>query len=254
MAGATYVLGYLVWSVNAWANNLGMLPALETQYFVAGIIPMLILALAILAFRGERRFRRWYLKWLSPAEIRRLKWKRRLFKAIDGSIVVTIVIFVVLAILADWIPILKQIIVYLALFLCILILFLPAHKGIRRWTSLIFYAYQRLLVVMTIGLLSFLAVFLYAFVAYPNIPQEFGGLRPRCAYLDISQNQIAKETLVQIVPNDVLYSNKQVVQSNRVDVYFSGRDSILIKPHGQEAIKSTFEIKQDAIMAVTWCD
>src|SRR5262249_33827570 len=39
-----YVLGYFVWSLNAYRNGLGILPALDLQYFVAGVFPTLVLA------------------------------------------------------------------------------------------------------------------------------------------------------------------------------------------------------------------
>jgi len=43
-----YIAGYLVWSINAWQNNLGIPPALDLQYFVAGSVPVLIVGLAYL--------------------------------------------------------------------------------------------------------------------------------------------------------------------------------------------------------------
>ena len=41
-----YGLGYLVWAVNSWMNNLGFLPALDFQYFVA-IFTQLVLQVYI---------------------------------------------------------------------------------------------------------------------------------------------------------------------------------------------------------------
>src|SRR5215208_1534447 len=46
-----YIAGYLVWSINAWQNNLGIPPALDLQYFVAGSVPVLIVGLAFLVGR-----------------------------------------------------------------------------------------------------------------------------------------------------------------------------------------------------------
>jgi hypothetical protein len=52
--GLLYVLGYAVWSLNAWRQGLGILPALESQYLVAGIVPALIIYAAILIARLNR--------------------------------------------------------------------------------------------------------------------------------------------------------------------------------------------------------
>ncbi len=46
-----YAAGYLVWSSHAWRNNMGILPVLDFQYFVAGFVPVLIVTLAYLVGR-----------------------------------------------------------------------------------------------------------------------------------------------------------------------------------------------------------
>lgn len=43
VAAAVYGLGYLVWSYNAWRNELGQLPALEFQYIISGVFPALVI-------------------------------------------------------------------------------------------------------------------------------------------------------------------------------------------------------------------
>ncbi len=253
VSAASYVLGYLVWSVNAWQNNLGLLPALESQYFVAGIIPMLLIGLAVLLFRGERRFRRWYSTWLGPEEIERRKWKERLHQGIALSIAVVSFISAVLMFLQKWILVLGSSFVYLASFFALILYFMPDSEleGIAGWFLKI---WQRLLVYYVIIALTVLGIAFYLELVYPNIPQEFGGVRPRCAYLDVFQNQVAEETLEQILPGYALDYDQQVVQSKKVDVYFSGRDFILVKPHGQGPTQQTLEIKQGAVPAITWCE
>ena len=39
----SYALGYIIWSYNAWKNNLGSLPLLDSQYLLAGGIPVIII-------------------------------------------------------------------------------------------------------------------------------------------------------------------------------------------------------------------
>jgi hypothetical protein len=40
---STYIFGYMIWSWNAWKNNLGLLPVVNYQYISAGMIPVLII-------------------------------------------------------------------------------------------------------------------------------------------------------------------------------------------------------------------
>jgi hypothetical protein len=42
-----YLLGYFSWSVYAAKNDLGLVPALDTQYLVAGVLPTVILGIGI---------------------------------------------------------------------------------------------------------------------------------------------------------------------------------------------------------------
>jgi|GEM_PF-5401341 len=47
-AGIVYILGYVTWSISAYSLGLGLLPALEAQYFMAGIAPAVILGIVLL--------------------------------------------------------------------------------------------------------------------------------------------------------------------------------------------------------------
>jgi hypothetical protein len=48
-AAGTYALGFIIWSIHASVDNLGLLPALDSQYIIAGILPVTILGLAVTA-------------------------------------------------------------------------------------------------------------------------------------------------------------------------------------------------------------
>ena len=51
-AAVVYVIGYGVWSLHSWNNGLGLLPAADLQYFVAGLLPLVtfMVGYAILRF------------------------------------------------------------------------------------------------------------------------------------------------------------------------------------------------------------
>lgn len=58
---------------------------------------------------------------------------------------------------------------------------------------------------------------------YPDLPQELGGVHPRCGYLDIDKTQLSLETLKSIVLLDSQSSGSEI------EILFSGRDLTLIR-------------------------
>jgi hypothetical protein len=56
-AGAIYVLGYVTWSVHAFTHQLGPLPAVQGQYFVAGLVIAIILFSIYMVVESIIRFR-----------------------------------------------------------------------------------------------------------------------------------------------------------------------------------------------------
>jgi hypothetical protein len=48
----TYLLGYCVWAYIAWRNGLPPLPLLDAQYLAAGLLPLLVVAVAIFFVRS----------------------------------------------------------------------------------------------------------------------------------------------------------------------------------------------------------
>ena len=125
----------------------------------------------------------------------------------------------------------------------------------KAWICFFFWS-RRVLTIIFIIAIGITGIFSYLIEIYPNIPQEWGGGRPRIAYLDVTKAELSKETLKEIFPSGVSGLNSNVVQSNKVDVYYSGNSFILVKLHGQDqdTNQSTYEIKQSAIQAITWYD
>ncbi len=64
MASVIYGTGYLVWSLQAWRLGLGLLPALDAQYFAAGFIPVLVVIAAIYVFNLANELLKRLLTWL----------------------------------------------------------------------------------------------------------------------------------------------------------------------------------------------
>ncbi len=91
---------------------------------------------------------------------------------------------------------------------------------------------------------------------YPQLPQAFGGVQPRCAYVDVTIGKVSTETLDGIVARKAPDKKEiHVVRTKKLDVFFSGRDFMLIRPQsGKGHAKPIYELKKDVIKAITWCD
>jgi hypothetical protein len=278
MAGITYIVGYLVWSYQAWNNGLGLLPAIQAQYFVAGLVPLLILFLAWLTIKGALRIRRKYIRWFEkdweqikpmtqpPTPTAALKL--RLAQAIFISMLITMVGWLVALYLSDdssgidswWVRIFF---IWLVLFLFSPISrrFSPIRSRSKLLSNIsqpgaldaLLSQYQTLAIVVSGILYALIGILLYVLVLYPNIPQEFGGVQPRNAYLDITLDSASSETLKEIAPEVTPAADSMLVRSEMVDVYFVGSQTLLVKAHGQKGRDTpTYEIQRDVIKTITW--
>ena len=251
-AGIAYVLGYITCSIHAFINGLGMLPALDAQYFIAGSVPLLTVIVVWLIIRGAEKLRGKYSNWFKKDMTPR---KLRLAQAILILWIATGVLWFIMSELSErflWLETVSLILVYVVMVIFIL---LPNvdykffHFNMEKPSRI-----QKGILFLVVLFFGFLGIVFYIESAYPKLPQEFGGVRPRYAYLDIVLDQTSSETLQEIVSGNTADANNTVVRSNMVDVYFSGSDVIIVKPHGQKGRDApTYEIKQSIVKAVTWC-
>jgi hypothetical protein len=300
-----YVVGYLVWSFSAWQNHLGLLPALDPQYFVAGLAPVIIVLIAYLGGTYLKRFLvdKWpvlvgkdakgiwllirtlllFIFWatlallISPAlaaflllvylSYKSLKrfapntWARLADKETKGGALVvrTVLILLIFAaslfflfkrdyfsriIFATYAKSLDSFLIFS--FTISVTLLPPMEDGISALISRIyrwFWVYASVLLFILLGLTFYLER------VYPKIPQEFGGVRPRCAYLDMVKSQVSNETLQGIAPPDALKSSQTVVRSLQVDILYSGSNLILLRSQ-----KKVYEIAKGVIQTTSACD
>ena len=272
MAGIFYFFGYIVWAINAYRNNLGLLPALEFQYFTAGVIPVLIILGLYFTVIGIKLLRKGVSAWLGPnvtgwklyvcwcmlglgiiawlLVMEDPEWVKTAFPNLDGRLPVIISILIIM----------------------VSYLFLgPLKNALEKDTTTKHESKPgdlRKLVsdlvsvpIRFLGWLGWLYTFMFlialpviAFIVfvvdlYPKIPQEFGGARPYYACLDVVKAQISNETIEGILPSDANKSKESVVRSLRVEVLFSGSDVILVRSKGR-----VYKITKSIIQAVTICD
>jgi hypothetical protein len=279
-----YGLGYLVWSYNAWRNNLGQLPALEFQYVVAGIIPAAIIAIAWAGFAFFH----------TAGNKIMLLFERRGFGFVLLSAATFVLLvggfFVILGTGNPWIHIdikgqfTTKYLRRLCGLLVLVALYFAAASPIRRMiikregTPLPDSRVLRAIRASTDGAMK-ANLFLYRFIVpavfcggllvtyfelYPALPQELGGPNPRCAYVDLVREDISPSTMVALVsaqPSEISdQSWAKVVRSDKLYVYFSSGDYLLVRlaNTNNNSVKREelplYQLQKEAIRVIRWCE
>lgn len=284
-AGIIYVLGYLTWAWHAWRNGLGMLPALEAQYFVAGAVPFIIILLVYCAIRVSLSFRLKYTKWFTTRCLKSTVLRAELLTKKEQwpslfLLVTPIVLFILLIVSqftlvpavqdtsgssgtgywsAIWTFYLTRPWGLATSGMAILVLLIwPTvdyqGRGLLDKAISIIRKVRLGIICLYICVLGGAGIFLYLTVLYPVLPQEYGGVRPRAAYLDIVPDQTSANTTLEALTDILPESAGPVFRTEQLDVYFVQTDYILVKKHGQTGQETnTYEIKQSIIKAITWC-
>jgi hypothetical protein len=86
-AAGTYAVGFIIWSIHASVNDLGLLPALDSQYIIAGLAPIILVGTSVAAvYFGVNRIH------ISP----RVRWATNAYKILVTIIFVTVTFIFVL--------------------------------------------------------------------------------------------------------------------------------------------------------------
>ncbi len=208
-------MGYIVWSVHALDEGLGLLPALELQYLLAGSLLALILLVGLLLGIAVMR--------ISFASERGKHSLRRSIRAVArmtdpvlvGAVSATVWVLTdrsghlllwVICATAFGLPVL------LSLYL------IPGFAS----------RHVRPLIAAWVGAnLAFSASLFYVTVAYPDVPQELGGVKPRCGYVEIARADaspaLAREVFAAGGAND------GVARSRKLSIFFSGGDAYIVR-------------------------
>lgn len=271
LAGAFYLFGYLVWAINAYKNHLGLVPALEFQYFVAGIIPAVILSIVVLLVIGYLRIKSSVQSWLGP----RVTGKRRTLRRIMVYLWPLSLVFLFVT-FSDWFERLTAgffmrtgLGVIPVLLFTIFTLLLPPRDareskvtsekhGLIGWRELsaswfnMFRSWGDILARVYAGIfvLAFpvFAFFFFVERVYPKIPQEFGGALPRPACLDLVKTELSTTTLVDLAQPGAA-ANDTILRSTQVELLFSGSGVLVLRKNGR-----VYEITRSAVQSITNCN
>lgn len=325
IVGILYTAGYLMWSWNALENNLGLLPALQFQYVVAGIGPTLIGIILISGGLSVWRFlvnvwlknldtnpnspwplirsgfvvgslialggliysfispsltmiyaigavlyglfiekekswlRSWLSKWLviipydelsNDKQVKRGLWAFVLFIAtalvwLNYKTIDSVIFSGILKILPQ-----DKATLWTSYLLVIVVIF-GGSTIIPEWLAKFYRIFYLLLI---LGGLAVIGLLYYKGI-YIQLPQEFGGVKPRCAYLDIKIENLSEETRAALFITSQLDQNTPIQQSAKLDVLFTSNNLLMVRANppslGKENV--VYEIPRANVQAITWC-
>lgn len=260
-AGAVYGVGYIVWALHASRYNLGLLPALESQYFIAGLAPAVVILIAYkLTVLGELGLA-WIRRRLGDPET---ALERLLNKTINTLFVGSLLFAIAGGFLSKPFPRFSERVQQVGIWIFIGSFFFlpdsgednaPPKKLSPDYISYWFFRGYRLLMLRYLGVsIAVLGIIFYAEKVHSVFPQELGGGSPRCASLDLMKSSLSDQTLKALFAEDGSGKENQAAHSVDVDVFFAGSDYFLVKPRGRSADdRTTYEIRRDAVQSVTWC-
>lgn len=241
VGAATYVLGYLVWEFHAWRLNIGLLPAFDLQYLIGGAIPVLSVALAalvlILLWRAIGRVLGRVDKFISdtPTLDRRL----RQLGAISA------LIFVASFIAESYVPgrLLQRAFFYLFVVSGVLAGVTVMRVLIRPYMAFI-------LLVSTLLWLTLYVAFIYS-----EIPQEWGGGKPKCGSVDLAWREVSPETARDLLKTKLLDPQVPTARSVSLDVLYLRGDTIVLRTRNEQVWEpaTVHQVPKELIKAIEWC-
>jgi hypothetical protein len=227
---ALYVLGYATWALYSSDRGLGVLPPLEGQYFLAGVVPLVILAAAYGIVRAMRP---------APTESGRARsatWVKRTGWAIPVIALISLMLPRLGEASATW----MMLAVNAAMFGVFILRARSGERGVIWW------------MVPAVLLLVIVAGGLYATRLFPFIPAEFGGPQPTCVTLDVAAASLSRETTAALgVPTGELSS---AVRSAPLWLHFSGGGLLVVSRERGRPVPHVLRLHDSTVTAFAPAD
>jgi hypothetical protein len=239
LTAVLYVLGLVVWSLNASRRDLGIQAAANLQYLLAGLVPAVVLALALAIFAAWLKVPAWSRDRLLTSSPRSSRAAFRL-----GSVLWAVGVAAIAiggwAGLLDTTPVAAP--VYAITGAGFLLL------GLTRDDSWLFRLIWNVYAPIVIAALAVVAFFFYSETLYPKLPQSLGGGKPRCARLDLDTGSVSAATLAALAPNAT--TQQPTVRTAKLDIVFAEGDKLFVKrPHTNDVL----ELRGGAVRTVAGC-
>jgi hypothetical protein len=239
-ATVVYALGYLSWAVYSWDRGLDLPPALEGQYFIAGIVPALLLVLLLLIVAGLAKLR---ARLSAPAK----KSDRGWHKILDSVGLALIFGGALSSYLTKHEWIYATMLPLGGAALGISWFFSP--EKIDRAFARGFSWYG----LFAAAVLSFALMLAYATKVFPYLPSEFGGPEVGCASLDLKRSDFSDATLELLTLQNVAGSQAEVVRSRPVNMLSAPGRYYLIAVSNSPSAKY-MKVKTELVHAIVPSD
>jgi hypothetical protein len=280
IAGAIYAAGYAARAVHAWDLSLGILPALDFQYFVAGtflLVPLGALGLVVFGARGVLR------RWVAAERLHK-NWRQRTDQILAAMTVGGIFLFgLVLGLgrLGVHFERYAAVLPYVSVsgFLILLVLniargddgkAMPVEanavqvrsrpRGVGDWMIMIFgslglFSSWLAGIAILLGIAMFVAVVpLFGVVLLPHWPQELGGAMPRCQVLDVEVKRLSPQLAEDLFDGAAPPVASEVWRTRELAVHFSNSEFMIIRLPASPGIRGrTLELKRAAVVATMSC-
>jgi hypothetical protein len=232
--GATivYALGYLTWCFYAWRHQLGFLPPLEGQYFVAGIAPGLLLAIAFVLYKR--------LEPAPTATARTAALRKARFALLVGGIfgIVGWISQDALSASHGFLAVL-----FWGGFALIALSWYFVLRGEERQTAAL-----RGVFVVAIPALIAATFLLYVARVFPILPKPFGGPGPECVVLDIDGGLLSPDSRLALTGKQ-LPQRSEVLRSAPLWLQFEGNDLIVISEAREPTLQAVLRVRAAAVKA-----
>ena len=275
LASVLYLSGYAIWSVIAWRSELGPIPVLDAQYFVAGAPPLILVGIVVASILALRK--QIMEKWPAAfAELSGGKQTLVVLGIVGTYFLAGILVDTYHGPLTSLVFVLLLAITMLAATLFIMLPFevlvhqAAARRELRsssrrsgtfaRWRAKTDQSYskfaraQRLLyLVLLPTLAAMFALNAYIQNVYLRLPQALGGARPRWVILDLDKNKLAPAT-VDLLADQTIPKEQQYFSCRPVKILFSGTGTLIVViPKHEAGTEQIIEIDRSIVAALRVC-
>jgi hypothetical protein len=231
-----YLLGYLSWAFYAWTHELGVIPALDAQYFLAGLYPFAVLVAFYFLARGLIWLFGWLSTDLSPGQ-KKLGWTLQTF----GAVLLFVGMFGSNAMPAEWAQ-WATISAFAGGGVMTVAAFFSRQEGDRR-----FQKFQLGLMWFGSVLGTVFLINIYLASWFPQLPHEWGGPSPRLVQFDLDTTQLSKTSRPVLLPDAAAAETAGIHRSRDLHLIFDGSDFVLVKTAPDS---SAYKIQKRAIGGV----
>jgi hypothetical protein len=277
LVGFAYALGYASRALHAHENNLGALPGVRFEYLVAGTLLLIPPIALCLSLWGIWRLAKCLAGWAAKGP----KWDTGVIKqqtsftkrqaGVGWALIGGFLLGMVTACFAPE-PVESVGIVVFVICIVFGLLFLSAgadgsrstsgaeteRANVRRWQKMgeaalhVGGALVALLIVLPV-VMAFALALLYGAIAVRHVPQEFGGVKPKCAVLDLSPEQLSSE-LRSLLANPDENLDSKVVRSRPLEVFSTSEPWLIRLPSpGGRGPQRSIRLDGKAVLSVEWC-